>query len=170
MVQCCVYGCTNKLSQKGISFFKFPHCEKLKKQWIEHLGRKNFVPTIHSRVCSDHFDDSCTLANSVFLNMPEHYKRTQPKFRLKENALPSKKLGRVARETPSRKSTAASKLNQSRLMTDLLRYRNARKPSASASVSVASVTVDYQNFIGELDMDIEGRVVLHIFTVTVCHS
>ncbi|XP_069704837.1 uncharacterized protein [Periplaneta americana] len=54
---CCANGCTNRRVKGGnIQFFTFPFKdqERLKK-WIAAVRRRNFLPTRHSRICSEHF-------------------------------------------------------------------------------------------------------------------
>ncbi|KAL5245952.1 hypothetical protein ACI65C_013360 [Semiaphis heraclei] len=54
---CVAYGCQNRASPgQSTHFFRFPHSnEELMKKWIEAIKRKNFKPSQHSRICSDHF-------------------------------------------------------------------------------------------------------------------
>ncbi|XP_060072083.1 uncharacterized protein LOC132551957 [Ylistrum balloti] len=66
---CVVYGCTNRANDRGTKrgFYGFPTVrlhedkwtEELSRErrtkWIAAIGRKDFVPSTHSKVCSDHF-------------------------------------------------------------------------------------------------------------------
>ncbi|XP_060876484.1 THAP domain-containing protein 1-like [Metopolophium dirhodum] len=55
---CSVHLCTNR-SKPGpprIHFFSFPlKSAERTQQWVNAVGRKGFIPTKHSKVCSDHF-------------------------------------------------------------------------------------------------------------------
>ena len=65
---CCVVGCTNR-SFKGSSkrFFRFPKVishqgpqtekllEKRRTAWLSRVDRKDWTPSCHHMVCSDHF-------------------------------------------------------------------------------------------------------------------
>ncbi|CAI6361393.1 unnamed protein product [Macrosiphum euphorbiae] len=55
---CSVHLCTNrsKPGPRKIHFFSFPlkNSERTQ-QWVNAVGRKGFIPTKHSKVCSDHF-------------------------------------------------------------------------------------------------------------------
>ena len=53
---CCVPGRKNSTKRnRNISFHKFPKNQKLRKEWIHWIGRQNFSPNEHHRVCSEHF-------------------------------------------------------------------------------------------------------------------
>jgi len=67
---CVVYGCHNRANDSTKrGFYVFPiirlhedkQTEELSKErrrkWIAAIGRKDFTPSIHARVCSDHFVD-----------------------------------------------------------------------------------------------------------------
>ncbi|XP_022172357.1 THAP domain-containing protein 1-like [Myzus persicae] len=55
---CSVHLCTNrsKPGPRKIHFFSFPlkNAERTQ-QWVNAVGRKGFIPTKYSKVCSDHF-------------------------------------------------------------------------------------------------------------------
>ncbi|TNN19260.1 Transcriptional repressor p66-beta isoform 3 [Schistosoma japonicum] len=57
MPQCCFAGCHNRTDDgRGLSFFRFPRRDAERTAcWIKACGRKEFVPSQHSRVCSQHF-------------------------------------------------------------------------------------------------------------------
>ncbi|XP_033760359.1 THAP domain-containing protein 1-like [Pecten maximus] len=65
---CVVYGCTNRADNSAKrGFYGFPtvrlHEDKWSEElsrerrtkWIAAIGRKGFTPSVHSKVCSDHF-------------------------------------------------------------------------------------------------------------------
>ncbi|XP_012705035.2 THAP domain-containing protein 6 [Fundulus heteroclitus] len=58
-VFCAAYGCNNRRSvdsrSRGITFHKFPSNTDLKRRWEAALGRKGFVATQASKLCSEHF-------------------------------------------------------------------------------------------------------------------
>nr|CAH8848778.1 unnamed protein product [Trichobilharzia regenti] len=86
MPQCCFAGCHNRTDDgRGLSFFRFPRKDAARTaSWIKACGRKEFVPSQHSRVCSQHFkqDDFERDIRSEF--MVVGHKR----LRLKETAVP----------------------------------------------------------------------------------
>ncbi|CAJ0953123.1 unnamed protein product, partial [Ranitomeya imitator] len=59
MTVCAIFGCKNRRHKGcGKHFFRFPmkDPERLIK-WIEAVQRDNWKPSIHSKVCSDHFTE-----------------------------------------------------------------------------------------------------------------
>lgn len=83
-VYCSAAGCHNcrrKDDQwKGTTFFRFPlNNKELNDQWVIQLGRKDFVPNVSSRLCSDHFEEEC-FAYQPFTNRRQ----------LKPGSLPTK--------------------------------------------------------------------------------
>lgn len=78
MVYCCVVNChNNTVAHKGIvGFYRFPekNIEK-RKLWIRAVKRanpdgSNWMPSKHSRICSDHF-----------INGETHPTRTHPSYK-----------------------------------------------------------------------------------------
>ena len=60
MVYCVAVHCNNNSSRgTRVSYFGFPTDTKMKKRWVEKIKRKKWKPLIHSKICSDHFDESC---------------------------------------------------------------------------------------------------------------
>lgn len=49
--------------------FSFPKDTQLRDKWIRAAGRPNFIPTVFSRVCSNHFskNDYCKRFGQVLL-------------------------------------------------------------------------------------------------------
>ena len=77
---CVAVGCKNT-AKKGseYSFHCFPHQNtNLLKKWVHAICRKQWKPTKHSFICSDHFHESC------FVIRPGAEGR-----RLKDDAVPS---------------------------------------------------------------------------------
>ncbi|XP_035444093.2 zinc finger protein 471 isoform X3 [Spodoptera frugiperda] len=58
---CCVQGCGNNSNVKKkdpnsvISFHAFPSNQELKTKWLKAIGRPNWTPANHARICSAHF-------------------------------------------------------------------------------------------------------------------
>ena len=67
-----------------VSFFDFP---KDKSQWILKVKRKNWRPSRHAILCSEHFEEGAFVQSPSFL---ESLGLTAGKLRLKPGALPSK--------------------------------------------------------------------------------
>lgn len=59
---CCAFGCSNnslktECIERKVSFHRFPHNKpELMKQWLNNIKREDFVPTKHTKICSDHFE------------------------------------------------------------------------------------------------------------------
>lgn len=94
---CPVYGCTSDSqnnSEQKIHFFEFPKVTKSEEKkrrgmWIDFCKRKNFVPTMSTRVCSLHFSsDAYVLSHSPeflqSINFPG-----KRKLMLKPDAVPT---------------------------------------------------------------------------------
>lgn len=83
---CAAYGCVNASNKidclkKEISFHRFPLKEPRRLQlWQTLMKRKNFVPSVHSVLCSEHFEKDC------FENISPAGKRRI----LKHHAIPTK--------------------------------------------------------------------------------
>lgn len=79
MVTCVAYGCKNKSVQRlpNVSFHRFPLDPHLRKIWTKAVGRKNWIPSAGSALCSLHFLDM------YFKTHTKHRRR------LKDNAVPS---------------------------------------------------------------------------------
>ncbi|KAK3510093.1 hypothetical protein QTP70_026826 [Hemibagrus guttatus] len=60
-IACSALGCTNRFVKGSeIRFYRFPISKpQLAEQWVRSLGRKNFVPTTNSCLCSEHFLPDC---------------------------------------------------------------------------------------------------------------
>ncbi|XP_017266375.1 uncharacterized protein LOC108232837 [Kryptolebias marmoratus] len=60
MVQCAALNCSNRPnSTTGVSFFSFPKDKKHSQIWIRNLRRENYHPNSASRLCSEHFEETC---------------------------------------------------------------------------------------------------------------
>ena len=51
------YNCNNS-EKSSVSLHKFPSDDKVRKIWIDKICRKNWTPSQHSRLCSQHEDCS----------------------------------------------------------------------------------------------------------------
>ncbi|KAH0630573.1 hypothetical protein JD844_013763 [Phrynosoma platyrhinos] len=62
---CCAINCNNKFSLgNNISFHRFPLGKKdVLKKWVWNIRRKNFTPTRHHVICSEHFRETDYLEN-----------------------------------------------------------------------------------------------------------
>ncbi|KAF7237356.1 SCAN domain-containing protein 3 [Varanus komodoensis] len=62
---CCAINCNNKFSLgNNISFHRFPLGKKeVLKRWVWNIRRKNFTPTRHHVICSEHFREADYLEN-----------------------------------------------------------------------------------------------------------
>ena len=78
---CAAFGCNNN-SSKGarVSFFDFPKDKSLRKQWILKVKRKNWRPSRHARLCSEHFEEGAFVQSPSF---PESLGLTAGKLRLR---------------------------------------------------------------------------------------
>ncbi|XP_069673453.1 zinc finger protein 480-like isoform X2 [Periplaneta americana] len=58
---CAAYNCTNRRTKNsGISFHKFPlHNPELLSKWLSAVNRDQLIPSIHLKICSVHFTESC---------------------------------------------------------------------------------------------------------------
>ena len=53
---CCIPTCnSNTKRNPELSFYKIPVEKNLRKKWLHWIGRANFIPKNHHRVCSKHF-------------------------------------------------------------------------------------------------------------------
>ena len=99
MVNCAAYGCNVESGTHRMSMFKFPKELKRRKLWIQRLNRgrtvtTDFVPSVHSKLCLKHFEDSQFLISPKFAK-EVGYKNFR--LRLKPDAVPT------LFETPGRK-------------------------------------------------------------------
>lgn len=73
---CVAYNCNKR------GGFRFPKDNKLKKQWVKAIKRKNFTPSKYSVLCGDHFKNE----EKITFN---EYGLKLLRARLKPNAVPS---------------------------------------------------------------------------------
>lgn len=88
MVYCLVVDCPTGYKRAGViqyQQFKLPDKNPMRKKWLERINR-DFVPTIHSRICAKHFMDTDFVPDKENLNA-----KGKPKLKktLKETAIPS---------------------------------------------------------------------------------
>ena len=81
MVVCSAYNCTGD----GKALFKFPKDVALRRKWVQNVKRRNFRPTLASRLCESHFTNDCFVTN------PELMKATGIYFKLalRDDAVPT---------------------------------------------------------------------------------
>ncbi|XP_015212297.1 THAP domain-containing protein 2 [Lepisosteus oculatus] len=74
---CAAYGCTNiRTKDCGVSFHRFPLNKERRTAWIRHVRRADFIPSLYTFLCSNHFEASC-------------FDRTGQTVRLREDAVPT---------------------------------------------------------------------------------
>ncbi|CAI6369922.1 unnamed protein product [Macrosiphum euphorbiae] len=80
-VSCSAHDCTNRRQRDGsIHFFSFPLKNAERNQlWINAVGRKGFIPTKNSAICSSHF-----VASDFKINPGSNYR-----LHLNDTAVPS---------------------------------------------------------------------------------
>ncbi|RVE41124.1 hypothetical protein evm_014224 [Chilo suppressalis] len=78
MAKCCIRGCnsSSRKNNEGLSFFRFPKNEDLRKLWIEKIGSENIKPAVVAKICSKHFEENCI-------------NRTLDVVRLKDDVVPT---------------------------------------------------------------------------------
>ena len=56
-IYCVAWNCSNRSSKgSGLKFHNFPMKDsELLKRWVNAIRREDFTPTVHSRICGDHF-------------------------------------------------------------------------------------------------------------------
>ncbi|KAL4224511.1 hypothetical protein ACF0H5_015212 [Mactra antiquata] len=110
MVYCAAIGCTSSSSRDNVNFFRFPKDEYLKQVWIDSIGRKNYQPSVYSRVCSRHFVD-CDFVKDHKLIQRCGFNKSFLR-RLKPNAVPSlfPTLNPTSRKLAIDKSAASKEL------------------------------------------------------------
>jgi len=60
MGTCSVLGCGRRCKKRGVTFHRFPLSKpELVAQWVSNMRRGNWLPGIHSCICSLHFEESC---------------------------------------------------------------------------------------------------------------
>lgn len=69
-----------------IFFIRFPIDPGNRQKWIQATGRQNWIPSKHTRICSEHFEANAYLCNEQFKN-------------LKSSAIPTKKVHEVSVST-----------------------------------------------------------------------
>lgn len=95
MVQCCVYGCSNKSGEKSqlaarnfLRLYRFPKDLELQREWLLRTEREDQreVDPSGSFVCSDHFDDADFEESNFMRAKLYYYHRMQ--IPLKSSAIP----------------------------------------------------------------------------------
>ncbi|KAM3933867.1 THAP domain-containing protein 2-like [Leptodactylus fuscus] len=74
---CAAFGCSNNSKRDHqVTFHRFPSNPERRKQWLNLVNRENFSPSLHTFLCSNHFEESC-------------FDRTGQTVRLRTNAVPT---------------------------------------------------------------------------------
>ncbi|KAF7262130.1 hypothetical protein EG68_00653 [Paragonimus skrjabini miyazakii] len=137
MPQCCFAGCHNRTDDgRGLSFFRFPRRDVARtKAWVQACGREAFVPSQHSRVCSQHFspDDFERDIRSELLGSSHR------RLRLKDTAVPTKALGIKSSQEPkekvNRNSTSPVKVDEKETHNETNTGRLAEKRKSDHAAS-----------------------------------
>lgn len=94
---CSAFGCKTKSLKGGPSFHKFPADKCILQKWLVAIKRENFKPTKHSRLCSDHFENTDFIVRfgqkyleksavpSIF-NFPQHLQKRKAPVRNRNSA------------------------------------------------------------------------------------
>ncbi|XP_043922229.1 zinc finger imprinted 2-like [Protopterus annectens] len=88
MVYCCASNCCNRTGN-GKFFFQLPSPRKnlrLHQIWLSKIKRSNLKVTEYTSLCSDHFEDSCFIYNSLLVPNGDF---SQKQVKLKSNAVPT---------------------------------------------------------------------------------
>ena len=100
---CCAPGCSNSRKTSGdLNFYRIPKDINRRQVWLKRIRRKNFSPTVNTRLCSEHFigghksDD----LNSVSYN-PSVFKHSHDKSKLSRSTQNSLRTTRESKATPS---------------------------------------------------------------------
>ena len=100
---CCAPGCSNSRKTRGdLNFYRIPKDVNRRRVWLKRIRRKNFSPTVNTRLCSEHFiggrksDD----LNSVSYN-PSVFKHSHDKSKLSRSTQSSLRTTRESKATPS---------------------------------------------------------------------
>ena len=70
MPSCAAFGCSNRSSDKTLSFHRIPsetRNEPLRKVWIHNIRRSGTLPK-DSAICSKHFKEECFYKNYKVYN------------------------------------------------------------------------------------------------------
>ncbi|KAM4045761.1 THAP domain-containing protein 2-like [Anomaloglossus baeobatrachus] len=74
---CAAWWCSNNSKRDlHVTFHRFPSNPERRKQWLNLVNRENFSPSLHTFLCSKHFEESC-------------FDRTGQTVRLRTNAVPT---------------------------------------------------------------------------------
>ncbi|XP_065668173.1 THAP domain-containing protein 2-like [Hydra vulgaris] len=94
---CAAAGCTNRaMKNDNRAFHKFPiNNRELCKRWIVAIKRETFIPTEHSRICSDHFLPS-DYSIPDFNNKPKLKPFSVPSFIIDSKSKVKKKFSSIS--------------------------------------------------------------------------
>ncbi|XP_068124674.1 THAP domain-containing protein 2-like [Hyperolius riggenbachi] len=74
---CAAFGCSNNSKRDShVTFHRLPSHPERRRQWLDLLNRENFIPSLHTFLCSEHFEEPC-------------FDRTGQTVRLRANAVPT---------------------------------------------------------------------------------
>lgn len=125
---CTAYGCSNARGKdNAVSFHTYPKDSDLRSKWVTAVRRKNFVPSKHAVLCSDHFTVDSFVEHvsgrplletakrklypnavpSIFPAMPEHLQCT-PKRRRTVTSEKARRIDFFLTSEPSTSATASN--------------------------------------------------------------
>ncbi|XP_018426529.1 PREDICTED: THAP domain-containing protein 2-like [Nanorana parkeri] len=74
---CAAVGCSNNSKRdSNVTFHRFPSNPERRKLWLSLLNREHFIPSLHTFLCSKHFEETC-------------FDRTGQTVRLRANTIPT---------------------------------------------------------------------------------
>ena len=104
----CIVCKATRITDPGVSFYRFPADETGRNRWISNLQLDADVVTPHSRVCSRHFRDSDVTKQPV-LTLGKRFaspvKKSHPRAKRARTREMSKELSRLQRSTASPSSS-----------------------------------------------------------------
>ena len=71
----CKSGYDGWINLNGITFHKFPADESVLKKWLRRIFREDYKVTVHSRLCSIHFQEIDFVSESSDTNSTRRTKK-----------------------------------------------------------------------------------------------
>nr|ACO10667.1 THAP domain-containing protein 4 [Caligus rogercresseyi] len=123
MPACSALNCKNRSGTPGISLFQFPMDTLLRNEWIQSMKRDRWMPTIHSRLCSKHFEENLLIETQhakkpkklVPGAIPTLFGNKRP--RILRTTKNSKKHYYISKQEKNKKDTSPAKISSDHLYT-----------------------------------------------------
>lgn len=114
MGRCCVPGCKGNYDRgPKVHVFSFPRDVDRKDKWLRAIPRKDFTPSVHSKVCELHFhtSDFVTTLTHCDESTGRRLEVTSDRVRLREDAVPTvfPNCPAYLTTTPAHRESLASK-------------------------------------------------------------